>query len=103
MYFLIDKTPPRVDECISPEPIVSKSQAVEVNVKAPVFSDNSGEPVEVASSHRNGKLFSRGKTKITYKAFDGSNNNSTCVIEVNIIRKYIYYNHLINQEMSVSQ
>ncbi|XP_012938062.1 sushi, von Willebrand factor type A, EGF and pentraxin domain-containing protein 1 [Aplysia californica] len=82
---VVDKTPPRVDTCVSPPSIVSEVEAVEVNLDPPEFSDNSGKPVEIASSHRNGELFSMGTTKVTYKAFDGANNNSTCVIDVTII------------------
>ena len=87
IIFISDISPPRIDECVSPAPIVSYSQAVEVNLKPPIFSDNSGNPVEVVSSHGNGKIFSMGITRIRYTATDSSNNNNTCDISVTIIRK----------------
>lgn len=83
-----DKTPPTVDKCVSPTPIISKKEQTRVVLESPLFSDNSGKPVEVVSSHLMEELFPWGTTTMVYKAFDASNNNSTCTIEVVVVRKY---------------
>ncbi|XP_055886163.1 sushi, von Willebrand factor type A, EGF and pentraxin domain-containing protein 1-like [Biomphalaria glabrata] len=83
---VVDKTPPRVDKCQSPSPFISSQDTTEILLETPLFSDNSGLPVEVVSSFKRGKLFPSGTTKITYTAFDNANNNSSCSIEVTVIR-----------------
>ncbi|CAG5134438.1 unnamed protein product, partial [Candidula unifasciata] len=82
---VIDKTPPTVDKCVSPSPIISKREHTKVVLEPPLFSDNSGKPVEVVSSHLSEELFPWGTTAIVYRAFDASNNNSTCTIEVVVV------------------
>lgn len=86
LLYFADKTPPRVDKCQSPSPFISSQDTTEILLETPLFSDNSGLPVEVVSSFKRGKLFPSGTTKITYTAFDNANNNSSCSIEVTVIR-----------------
>lgn len=52
----------------------------------PQFSDNSGETPRVEKTHAPG-LFPRGLTLVIYTAFDESGNNSTCELEIKVIRK----------------
>ncbi|KAL8570683.1 hypothetical protein ACOMHN_039118 [Nucella lapillus] len=84
-YILVDdKTPPRIDKCFSPEPVVWAEGQGNVTWEEPLFSDNSGLPVHVESSHSPGELFSQGTTTVTYTAVDGNGNNNTCLIEVEV-------------------
>lgn len=86
ILFLVDVTPPRVDSCFSPNPTVSSTFYAEVIWDEPQFSDNSGETPRVERTHAPG-LFPRGMTIVIYTAFDESGNNSTCKLEIKVIRK----------------
>ncbi|KAK3090083.1 hypothetical protein FSP39_009008 [Pinctada imbricata] len=79
-----DVTPPRVDRCYSPAPFVSSALYANVSWEEPVFTDNSEETPRIERSHAPG-LFPRGKTIVTYTAFDESGNNSTCDIEITVV------------------
>ncbi|ESO92606.1 hypothetical protein LOTGIDRAFT_233055 [Lottia gigantea] len=81
---VVDKTPPRVDKCFSPKAVVSPDKYGNVTWEEPIFSDNSGEPLQVVKTHTPG-WFSMGKTNVTYTAIDKSGNNNTCVLEINVI------------------
>ncbi|XP_076439986.1 sushi, von Willebrand factor type A, EGF and pentraxin domain-containing protein 1-like isoform X2 [Babylonia areolata] len=78
---VVDETPPRVDKCFSPDPVVSSGSYGNVTWEEPIFSDNSGLPVEVSASNSPG-LFPQGKTTVTYTATDSIGNNNTCVLQV---------------------
>ncbi|KAK6179269.1 hypothetical protein SNE40_011671 [Patella caerulea] len=81
---VIDNTPPRVDKCFSPKAVVSQDKHGTVTWEEPLFSDNSGETLQIVKSHSPGR-FPRGKTNVTYTATDKSGNNNTCVLEINVI------------------
>ncbi|GFR67138.1 sushi, von Willebrand factor type A, EGF and pentraxin domain containing 1, mRNA protein, partial [Elysia marginata] len=82
---VVDKTPPRIDSCVSPPTVVSAHDGVAVNFTMPAFSDNSGRSVEVAASHNPGDIFYYGRTSVVFQAFDMWNNNVTCTIEVELV------------------
>lgn len=79
-----DKQKPTIDRCFSPLPIVSPEPYAEVTWEEPIFSDNSREDVRIRRSHAPG-LFPKGKSDVTYTAYDSSGNNNTCIIKINII------------------
>ncbi|KAJ8305662.1 hypothetical protein KUTeg_016207 [Tegillarca granosa] len=81
---VLDKTNPAIDRCFSPLPVVSPEMYGNVTWDEPEFSDNSGVDLRIEKTHAPG-LFMRGKTLVTYTAFDESGNNNTCVISVNVI------------------
>ncbi|KAK7100185.1 sushi, von Willebrand factor type A, EGF and pentraxin domain-containing protein 1-like isoform X2 [Littorina saxatilis] len=87
---ITDDTPPRVDKCFSPEPVVSTGSHGNVTWEEPIFSDNSGVGLEVMSSHSLGE-FPQGLTQVTYTAFDNSGNNNTCTIDVEVSRHPCHY------------
>lgn len=82
-----DNTPPRVDKCFSPKPVISHDSHGNVTWEEPIFSDNSGKVTEVEASHSPG-LFPRGRTLVTYTAYDSSRNNNTCTLEINVIGEH---------------
>lgn len=96
MYILclVDVTPPRVDSCFSPNPTVSSTFYAEVIWDEPQFSDNSGETPKVERTHAPG-LFPRGMTIVIYTASDESGNNSTCKLEIEVIRKMSLCQHTL--------
>lgn len=83
-----DKQKPTIDRCFSPLPIVSPEVYGDVSWEEPIFSDNSGEEVRIRRSHVPG-LFPQGITEVTYIAYDGSGNNNTCKLRINVIGKFI--------------
>ena len=88
--FVPDVTPPRIDSCYSPEPFVSSALYANVTWEEPVFSDNSEEEPRIERSHAPG-LFPRGKTTVTYTAYDESGNNNTCDVVITVIGEIIFY------------
>ncbi|XP_026284194.1 sushi, von Willebrand factor type A, EGF and pentraxin domain-containing protein 1 isoform X1 [Frankliniella occidentalis] len=80
---VLDKEPPVVDSCISPEPIhLFESKGIStVKWNEPEFHDNSGKIFKVNTSPML-KEFPVGKTEVSITAYDESGNNSTCVLEV---------------------
>lgn len=86
-FLSLDKTPPRVDRCPVAPQVVSTGKKTAVTLELPEFSDNSGKSVEFMASKKPTDLFAVGTTRVVYTAFDSSNNNSTCIVDVVVIRK----------------
>ena len=74
---------PVIDSCVSPPIFLAREKSVQVIWDEPIFSDNSGHPVQVNSSHEPGP-FPFGETQVTYVAWDESGNNSTCIITITV-------------------
>ncbi|XP_064626004.1 sushi, von Willebrand factor type A, EGF and pentraxin domain-containing protein 1-like [Lineus longissimus] len=74
---------PRVDSCISPEPLVVKEAQANVTWDEPIFSDNSGEDLTIKRTHAPG-MFPQGVTEVVYTVVDASGNNNTCVIRLDV-------------------
>ena len=66
--------------------MVSSGSHGNVTWEEPIFSDNSGMPVEVQASHSPGE-FPQGHTAVTYIAFDNSGNNNTCTLDIHVSRE----------------
>lgn len=72
-----------MDRCDSPAVSVSSDgRGAKVDWEEPLFSDNSQEDVFIWSSHKPGRYFPIGNTRVTYVATDNSGNNVTCHFEV---------------------
>jgi CUB/sushi domain-containing protein len=67
--------------------VVSAGTHGNVTWERPVFTDNSGVPVEMQASHVPG-TFPLGTTPVTYKAFDSHGNNSTCTIDIVVTSRW---------------
>ncbi|PIK33677.1 putative sushi, von Willebrand factor [Apostichopus japonicus] len=53
----------------------------------PIFSDNSGQPVNVSYSHRSGEMMPLGSTTVEYIASDAFGNVKRCIIQVTVQRR----------------
>ncbi|XP_076346234.1 sushi, von Willebrand factor type A, EGF and pentraxin domain-containing protein 1-like isoform X1 [Tachypleus tridentatus] len=83
MVTVRDVQPPTIDKCVSPSKFLSREAPVTVSWEEPIFSDNSGSPVNVRRSHSPG-LFPLGETVVIYEAFDEAGNNNTCNLTITV-------------------
>ncbi|XP_061107701.1 sushi, von Willebrand factor type A, EGF and pentraxin domain-containing protein 1 isoform X3 [Conger conger] len=79
---VIDTEPPVIDRCRSPPPIQATVTETVVVWDVPQFSDNSGGPLKISSTHSPGSVFTAGETVVRYTATDPSGNNRTCDLQV---------------------
>ncbi|XP_042878589.1 sushi, von Willebrand factor type A, EGF and pentraxin domain-containing protein 1-like isoform X2 [Penaeus japonicus] len=80
---VVDKDPPRIDECLSPPVFLSHEEVVDVYWEEPVFSDNSGGEVKITRSRDPGQ-FPQGDTMVEYWAEDAAGNVATCNITITV-------------------
>ncbi|XP_064199793.1 sushi, von Willebrand factor type A, EGF and pentraxin domain-containing protein 1 isoform X1 [Anguilla rostrata] len=79
---VIDTEPPVIDRCRSPPPFQTTETETVVVWEVPQFSDNSGGPLKISSTHSPGSVFPMGETVVRYTATDPSGNNRTCDLHV---------------------
>ncbi|KAI1888389.1 hypothetical protein AGOR_G00184640 [Albula goreensis] len=79
---VIDTEPPVIDRCRSPPPFQTTDTEMVVQWEVPQFSDNSGGPLKIVSTHLPGLMFPTGETLVQYTATDPSGNNRTCDIRI---------------------
>ncbi|XP_047481240.1 LOW QUALITY PROTEIN: sushi, von Willebrand factor type A, EGF and pentraxin domain-containing protein 1-like [Penaeus chinensis] len=80
---VVDKEPPRIDECLSPPVFLSHEEVVDVYWEEPLFSDNSGGEVKITRSKEPGQ-FPQGDTLVEYWAEDAAGNVATCNITITV-------------------
>ena len=91
LYFTVDTEPPTFSQC--PGDIVREEGNFQASVSwaEPVFADNSGQIVAVASNRQNGSIFTvPGVYYVEYIALDGSNNeNKNCTFKITLKSKLL--------------
>uniref|UniRef100_A0AAY4CTR2 Sushi, von Willebrand factor type A, EGF and pentraxin domain-containing protein 1 n=1 Tax=Denticeps clupeoides TaxID=299321 RepID=A0AAY4CTR2_9TELE len=81
---VMDMEPPLIDRCRSPPLVQAVDTETVVFWEEPQFSDNSGAPLNISSSHIPGSLFPDGETSVFYTATDPSGNNRTCELIITV-------------------
>ncbi|XP_063042299.1 sushi, von Willebrand factor type A, EGF and pentraxin domain-containing protein 1 isoform X3 [Engraulis encrasicolus] len=81
---VIDTEPPIIDKCRSPPVVDATGPETAVVWEVPQFSDNSGRPLNISSTHLPGALFPDGETSVLYTATDASGNNHTCELTITV-------------------
>ncbi|TSN12231.1 Sushi, von Willebrand factor type A, EGF and pentraxin domain-containing protein 1 [Bagarius yarrelli] len=81
---VIDMEPPLIDRCRAPPTVQATAKETPVYWDEPQFSDNSGAPLNIFSTHSSGGLFPVGETAVYYTATDPSGNNRTCELIITV-------------------
>ncbi|XP_072014222.1 hyalin-like [Amphiura filiformis] len=82
-----DNTPPMISNCPTPvnHTVPTNTSSRVVTWQPPTSEDDSGQVVDVFSTHQSGDSFRVGETQVVYIFTDQAGNSATCIFTVTIV------------------